>query len=96
MGPLHINHPRYRDCPVGSWDCEAVYNIRKLKGPLVDSANRHNRIPGMDDNGFAALIASTIVSERRVGRIDESDPIRNSTFQKYEDFAVDIGCIVGY
>ncbi len=81
-------------CPVGGWDCEAVHSITNLKHHFLDSANRHNKIPGMDDNGFAALIASTIVSERRVGRIDESDPIRNRTFQFLEDLAVDLGCIV--
>ena len=77
------------------WDDEARGNIGRLKQAFLDSAARHNQIPTMDTNGFAALIASTIVSERRIGNLpDESDEERNIWMQRAENTAINLGCIV--
>ena len=43
---------------------------------------------------YNSTAASTIVSERRIGRIDDSDPIRNRQAQFLEDLAIDLGCVV--
>jgi RHS repeat-associated protein len=81
-------------CPIDRWDCEAVQNVSALKQAFLDSAGRHNKIPTMDKNGFAALLAATIVSERRIGNIPpDSDP-RNRRSQMLEDLVVSFGCTV--
>jgi len=49
--------------PGHDWDCNAVVDVQALKSHFIDSARRHNKIPGMDTNGFAALLASTIIGE---------------------------------
>ncbi len=75
-----------------AWDdCEAEKNVQALKEVFIASAIRHNRIPNMDDNGFAALIASILVSERRIGRIPED---RNRALQFLEDLLPSLGCVV--
>ena len=82
------------DCPVDRWDCEAVKNVRKLKEAFLRSASRHNRVPTMDDNGFAALVAAVMVSERRIGNIIEDSGIRSRGMQWLENLAIDLGCTV--
>ncbi len=42
-------------------------HLELLKQDYLDSAARHNRIPTMDNNGFAALIAATILDEPEAG-----------------------------
>jgi hypothetical protein len=79
------------DCPVGSWECKTVKRVHALKDAFLSSAKRHNRIPGMDDNGFAALIAAVIESERRIGRETKE---RGVGMIWLEDFSVELGCIV--
>jgi RHS repeat-associated protein len=81
-------------CPIGNWDCEAVKNISVLKYAFLDSASRHNRIPSMDTNGFAGLLAATIVSERRIGNVPPTNDQRNRQSQKIEDILASFGCTV--
>ena len=81
-------------CEVGRWDCESVTNVRALKQAFLDSAMRHNKIPTMDNNGFAALLATVIVSERRIGNVPpDSDP-RSRKSQWLEDLVASFGCTV--
>jgi len=83
------------DCPIGQWDCETVENIYALRSSFLASASRHNNIPDMDDNGFAALIAATIRLERRIGNVPtEEDDERNRSIQRKENFVARLGCIV--
>jgi RHS repeat-associated protein len=81
-------------CPVGRWDCEAVKNVFALKQAFLDSAVRHNKLPNMDDNGFAALLAATIVSERRIGNIPTGSNSRNRRSQQLENLVASFGCTV--
>ena len=81
-------------CPVGRWDCVAVKGVSNLRSSFLGSASRHNSIPGMDDNGFAALIAATIVSERRIGNIPPDGNERDRYIQQKEDIVASIGCVV--
>lgn len=87
-------YPPHRDCPIRDWDCEAVTNVKSLKNAFLDSASRHNSIPGMDTNGFAALLASVIVSERRIGNVPPMTDSRNRLTQLAENLLADLGCIV--
>ncbi len=82
-------------CPINGWDCDAVNNIAALKDAFLDSASRHNRIPTMDNNGFAALVASVIVSERRIGNTEKN--VLPWILDKLQGAAASAGCIVsGY
>ncbi len=85
-------------CPIGSgaaqWDCEAVRNVWALKSAFLDSASRHNLIPGMDNNGFAALIASVVVGERRLGNVPPMSDQRNRLIQILENRTAELGCVV--
>jgi RHS repeat-associated protein len=85
--PLFANDQN-EECPIGGWDCEAVSNVNKLKSTLLESAPRHNKVPRMDNNAFAGLIASILVSETRIG----NKPKPNS--QLLEDIAAFLGCTV--
>ena len=69
-------------------------NVYALRRTFLDSAARHNSIPGMDDNGFAALIAATIVSERRIGNVPTGDDPRNRSTQVKENAVASLGCII--
>jgi len=81
--------------PVGDWDCETVTNVSLLKQAFFDSARRHNNIPSMDNNGFAALIASIIVSEQRIGgRVSTPKSISTKITQTLEDISSKYGCLV--
>jgi RHS repeat-associated protein len=95
---LHGQPPMRKDCPIEpmpghNWDCQAVDKVRALKSTFLDSATRHNKIPGMDNNGFAALLASTIIGERRLGRNSDF-----STWQRIlmfvEDELAGSGCVI--
>lgn len=66
---------------------QGVYDLRQA---FLDSAARHNRLPYMDNNAFAALVATIIVGERRIGRI----PPGNGIQQTIEDIVVSTGCVV--
>jgi len=78
-----------------TWDPIAEEKVKRYKQAFLDSARRHNQIPTMDDNGFAALIASLMVSENRMGNsVDRSDEKYNPVMQKLENIAVASGCIV--
>jgi RHS repeat-associated protein len=82
-------------CPIGRWDCNTVGNIQLRKRYFLDSAARHNRIPTMDTNGFAALIASVIASEQRLGgMLIPNSPQPNRWLQLLEDSAALWGCVV--
>lgn len=82
-------------CPIGGWECDSVNNIAALKDAFLDSAARHNRIPMMDNNGFAALVASVIVSERRIGNTEKN--VLLWILDKLQGAAASAGCIVsGY
>lgn len=83
------------DCPLDGWDCEAVENVWKLRQSFLDSAARHN-ITDMDDEAFAALIAATIVSERRIGNVPpDSDPY-NRKKQRRENFVAGFSIVSGH
>ncbi|MCC6189973.1 MAG: RHS repeat-associated core domain-containing protein, partial [Anaerolineales bacterium] len=82
------------NCPVGRWDCEAVRNVHRLKDAFLGSAKRHNRIPTMDNNGFAGLIAATIVSERRIGNVPPNSDPRSRRSQQLENLVASFGCTV--
>jgi RHS repeat-associated protein len=76
--------------PGGEWNCRTTSNIRSLKSAFLDSARRHNRIPGMDNNAFAALLVSVIVSEGKMGMAS-----RDSSFQTFlENAASGCGIVV--
>ncbi|MEO8391662.1 MAG: hypothetical protein ABI700_01595 [Chloroflexota bacterium] len=86
-------------CPVGNvtgdpnnppWDCEAVNNVFNLRDAFLNSASRHNRLPNMDNAGFAALLASIVVGERRIGRV----PTGARENQQLEDTVASLGCVV--
>jgi hypothetical protein len=81
-------------CPISSnghsWDCNAVLNVFNLKSSFLDSARRHNRIPGMDTNGFAALLASTMIGERHLGNQNPADGFLTGVA---EILAVELGCV---
>ena len=79
------------DCPLPGFDCESVTNIFRLRKAFLESAVRHNKIPGMDDNAFAALIVMVIRGENRIGNVYDPASLRN------ENLAAGIGCVVsGY
>jgi|GEM_PF-1934207 len=77
-----------------SWDAETQINVSILKKYFLQSAARHNAIPTMDQNGFAALIASTMANENRMGNMPKDDPNRNPRMQTLEDMVMGLGCIV--
>ncbi len=81
-------------CPIGDWDCEAVKNVWALKSAFLDSASRHNLIPGMDNNGFAGLLASVVVGERRLGNVPTIKGQRTRGLQWLENRAAEFGCVV--
>jgi hypothetical protein len=81
-------------CPIRDWDCEAVNNVWALRKVFLDSASRHNTIPGMDNNGFAGLLASVVVGERRLGNVPPNSDPRNRNVQRLENLVADFGCIV--
>jgi hypothetical protein len=58
---------------IGAWDCEAVDWVSEHRLDFLDSAARHNTTD-MPDEVFAALMASLIVDERRVGNIPTMNP----------------------
>lgn len=84
----------YPACPIRDWDCEAVRNVWALKNAFIDSASRHNLIPGMDNNGFAALLASVVVGERRLGNVPPNSDPRNRNVQTQENLLASFGCVV--
>jgi RHS repeat-associated protein len=71
----------------GRWNCESINIITSLKQSLLDSASRHNRIPFMDNNGFAALVATIIINEQQIS---------NHSFESVmQDLAIRLGgCVV--
>jgi RHS repeat-associated protein len=78
-----------------NWDKETEDNVRKYKQAFLDSARRHNRIPSMDDNGFAALIASTMATENRMGGVPGmTDEERSRPMQLAENVQASLGCVV--
>lgn len=79
-----------------TWTTPGAQIIRRLKQDFLDSARRHNAFQGiLDDNGFAALIASVMMLENRIGNPNAmSDVERNPIMQKFEDIAIQSGCIV--
>jgi RHS repeat-associated protein len=81
-------------CPIGDWNCEAVRNVWKLKNAFQESASRHSLIPGMDSNGFTALLASIVVAEQRIGNVPPIDNERNRLSLYLEDGAAGIGYLV--
>jgi hypothetical protein len=53
---------------------EEKEHLLKLQQDYLESAGRHNRLaPQMDDNGYAALIAATILEENIVDPLSGSD-----------------------
>lgn len=64
-----------------------------MKEAFLSSAARHNILPYMDNKGFAALVATIIVGERRIGRV----PADSRGKQILEDIVANTGCVVsGY
>jgi RHS repeat-associated protein len=82
------------DCSTGYWDWETVQNVKNFKQAFLDSAKRHNRIPGMDNNGFAGLLASIIVGERRIGNVPLIPDTRNRYIQWLENGVAQFGCTI--
>jgi RHS repeat-associated protein len=72
----------------GEWDCPAVNRVFRLRKVFLDSAERHNQLPNMDDNAFAALIATVIIAENRLGRVVDAGS-RNK-----ENFVAWLGSVV--
>jgi RHS repeat-associated protein len=80
---------------IGSWDCQAVSNIASLREDFLSSASRHNHPEtNMDNSAFAALVASLIVGERRIGNIPPLSDSRNIFSQGMEDLAAKLGFTV--
>jgi hypothetical protein len=80
----------------GFWDDDSRAKVKALRQAFLDSAARHNRIWQMDNNAFAALIASTIEKERRMGDYPSwaEDPFRSKWGQMGENLAIHLGCVV--
>ncbi len=74
------------------WNCDAIDYVVRLKSDLLASAARHNRPgSGLDNNSFAALTASVIVAERKVGN-SRIYP-KNEVLQDVQDLLVATGCL---
>jgi RHS repeat-associated protein len=96
---LAYNGPNYSttetpDGGRGQFDRTSVRSILRLKKALLSSAKRHNKIPGMDNNGFAALIAAILRNERRIGNYPPPGDMRDKGRQRLENYAVFGGCLV--
>lgn len=63
----------------------------RLKQAFLDSAGRHNQVPTMDTNGFAALIAAVIIDE---GHLDADPRSGGDEHWRQENILIDLGCIV--
>jgi RHS repeat-associated protein len=74
-----------------TWDDTQKENLSRMKQAFLDSAGRHNQIPTMDNNGFAALIAAVIVSE---GHLDADPYTGDDQYWAVENAAIAVGCIV--
>jgi RHS repeat-associated protein len=79
------------------WDTEMEENVIEHKPAFLASARRHNPfLPQMDNNGFAALIATTIAAEKRMGNIPiwQEERTRSRVAQTFENTLVNLGCVV--
>ncbi len=76
----------------GQWECASARQAHSLKDAFLRSAARHNRLPNMDDAGFAALIASVIEAEGRWRTAGVSaEQLRN---RNLENLVASFGCVV--
>ncbi len=86
-----------RSCPKSAgrwtWDCQAVEGVYQLKDAFLDSARRHNKIPTMDNNAFAALVAAIIVNERKIGNVPEKGKPGDQDSINKENVVAALGCI---
>jgi hypothetical protein len=77
--------------PAPHFDEDAEATIKRLECDFLASAKRHNTIPGMSDEDFAALIATIIRGE---GRINKPKDDNENTSRQLEDWAIRAGVIV--